>query len=157
MATMNLFRIPIRGWRKCVHEAAAFESRGEYAAAWLIDDASSVAWWFRNDPAVFRIPTPIGNFEADFMYFVDRGGQTAYGVLEIKSDVFWDGPGSDAQIKANAAREWVRAVNEARATVPWEFAVVLDQDAIAAASLEALRDMALLRYPTAPEVIDPGV
>lgn len=153
---MSFFRIPIRGWRKCVHEAAAFESRGEYATAILIDDAAAVAWWFRNDPAIFRIPTPIGNFEPDFVYCVERGGQATYGILEVKSDIYWDGPHSDAQVKANAAREWVRTVNASGGGIPWEFAVVLDQDAITAASLEALRNVALLRYPAAPEAVGPG-
>ena len=78
-----------------------------------------------------------------------------YGILEVKSDVFWDGPGSDARVKADAAREWVRTVNPATATVQWEFAIVLDQDAIVAASLEALRTVALLRYPDAIETLVP--
>ena len=100
---MNLFRIPIRGWTKCVHDAAAFESRGEYAVAHLIDDAATVVWWVRNDPAIFRIPTPIGYFEPDFLYLVERGGPPTYGILEVKADVFWDGLGFDARVKADAA------------------------------------------------------
>ena len=152
---MNLFRIPIRGWTKCVHDAAAFESRGEYAVAHLIDDAATVVWWVRNDPAIFRIPTPIGYFEPDFLYLVERGGPPTYGILEVKADVFWDGLGSDARVKADAAREWVRTVNPATAIVQWEFASVLDQDAIDAASIEALRTVALLRYPDAIETLVP--
>ena len=74
---MNMFRIPIGGWNKCLHEAAAFESRGEYAAATILDSAAVVDWWFRNDPARFRIPTPVGNFEPNFVYHAnavaDRG------------------------------------------------------------------------------------
>ncbi|MYD85693.1 MAG: hypothetical protein F4Y14_05645 [Acidobacteria bacterium] len=154
---MSLFRIPIRGWNKCVHEAVAFDSRGEYAVACLLDDAATVAWWVRNDPAIFRIPTPIGNFEPDFVYFAQRGSQPTYGILEVKSDVFWDGPGSDARVKANAAKEWVRTVNAAGATVPWEFAIVLDQDAIEAASVEALRNIALDRHPDAIEATGLGM
>ncbi len=146
---MRLFRIPIRGWKKCVHEAAAFESRGEYAAACLMDDATTVEWWLRNDPPIFRIPTPIGSFEPDFIYFAERGGRPTYGILEVKADVYWDGPGSDARVKAHAAREWARTVDAAGATVLWEFAIVLDQDAIGATSLEALRNVALSRYPDA--------
>ena len=152
---MSLFRIPIRGWTKCVHEAAAFESRGEYAVAHLIDDSATVVWWVRNDPAIFRIPTPIGYFEPDFLYLVERGGPPTYGILEVKADVFWDGPGSDARVKADAAREWVRAANAAAATIQWEVAIALDQDAIAAASLEALHTVALLRYPDAIETVVP--
>jgi hypothetical protein len=144
---VSYYRIPIRGWRQCVHEAAAFESRGEYAAAVLLDEAADVRWWFRNDPVIFKLPSPIGNFEPDFVYFADRDGRSAYGVLEVKSDIFWDGPGSDAQVKAGAALEWTRTVNNAGATVPWEFAVVLDQDAITATSLEGLRKAALVSCP----------
>ena len=121
-----------------------------------MDDSAAVTWWVRNDPAIFRIPTPIGNFEPDFLYLVERDGHMGYGILEVKSDVFWDGPGSDARVKANSAREWVRAVNAAAKIVPWEFAIVLDQDAISAASLEALRDIALLRYPDAINAAGPG-
>ena len=144
---MSHFRIPIRGWRKCVHAAAAFEGRGEYAAACLIDDARPIAWWVRNDPAIFRIPTPIGNFEPDFLYCVERNTQAVYGILEVKADVFWNDPFSEAQVKAQAAREWVRTVNAANTGVRWEFAIVLDQDAIEAESLEALRRVALVQYP----------
>ena len=73
----------------------------------------------------------------------------------MKADVFWDGPGSDARVKADAAREWVRTANAAAATVQWEVAIALDQDAIAAASLEALHTVALLRYPDAIETVVP--
>jgi len=144
---MTLSRIPIRGWKRCVHEAAAFESHGEYAAATLLDDSTSIEWWMRNDPPSFRIPTPMGNFEPDFLYQVARKGQTIFGVLEVKSDIFWDGEGSEARVKANAAVEWVRAVNVAAPETQWEFGEVLDQDAINVSSFEELRNVALLRFP----------
>jgi restriction endonuclease len=144
---MILNRIPIRGWRKCVYEAAAFDTKGEFAAASLLDDSTVIIWWFRNDPPRLRIPTPIGYFEPDFVYLVCRMGKESVGVLEVKGDIFWDGPDSEARIKANAAVEWVRVTNEAMAETAWEFAVVLDQDAIQAASFEAMLSSALLRFP----------
>jgi hypothetical protein len=150
---MTYFRIPIRGWKKCVHEAAAFESGGEYAAAVLLDSAKAVVWWLRNDPPILKIPSPTGNLEPDFVYRIDRKDREVYGVLEVKSDVFWDGPGSEAQVKANAAREWARAVNKAKWPASWEFAVVLDQEALAASSFEALREDALIREPAEPGAV----
>ena len=144
---MSLFRIPIRGWRKCVHEAAAFDSKGEYAAAVLLDDAAIITWWLRNDPPDLRIPTPIGFFEPDFVYCARQGGQQIFVVLEVKSDIFWDGEGSEARVKAGAACEWVRAMNEAGSDIRWDFAVVMDQDALKAPSLEALLRIALVHMP----------
>lgn len=151
---MTLFRVPIRGWRKCVHEAAAFDSQGEYGAATLLDDAGVILWWFRNDPAIFRIPSPAGNFEPDFVYCANRGGRQVFGALEVKSDIFWDGPGSDARIKAAAAGEWIRTINEAGPPVAWELAVVLDQEALTVRSLEELLSVALVRFrePAEPTV-----
>lgn len=148
---MTLFRVPIRGWRKCVHEAAAFDSAGEYGAATLLDDAGVISWWFRNDPAIFKIPSPSGNFEPDFVYRANRGGREIFGALEVKSDIFWDGPGSDARIKAAAAGEWIRTINKAGPPVAWELAVVLDQEALTVRSLEELLSVALVRFPEPPE------
>jgi hypothetical protein len=149
---MTLFRVPIRGWKQCVHESVAFESAGEYAAANLLDDAAVVLWWFRNDPPIFRIPSPAGNFEPDFVYRATRDGQEVFGALEVKSDIFWDGPGSDARVKAAAAGEWIRTINEARPEVPWELAVVLDQEALAVHSFEELLKGALVRFPEHPSL-----
>jgi hypothetical protein len=145
---MNMFRIPISGWRKCLHEAAAFEGRGEYAAATILDNAAAVEWWFRNDPALFRIPTPVGNFEPDFVYLAKHSKDPVYGLLEIKGEIFWDGEGSDPRIKSEAACRWVEAANGAPSQGPqWEFAVVLDTDALEAGSLEELRRNALVAGP----------
>jgi hypothetical protein len=47
---MKLRRIPIKGWKRCVHESASFESAGEFKAACLLDDSSEIEWWLRNDP-----------------------------------------------------------------------------------------------------------
>lgn len=144
----SMYRIPISGWRQCLHEAAAFEGQGEYAAATILDNASVVDWWFRNDPVRFRIPTPVGNFEPDFVYCAKRGPSVSYGVLEVKGEIFWDGEGSDPRVKSDAARRWVGAANAAGGDRPsWEFAVVLDTDALAAGSLEELRRVALVAAP----------
>lgn len=144
---MTAFRIPIGGWRKCVHQAAAFESRGEYATAIILDNSAAVQWWFRNDPVVLRLPTPIGNFEPDFVYLRIEEGIETYGLLEVKGGIFWDGEGSDSRIKSEAACRWIEATASAEAARTWEFAVVLDVDAIAAGSLEELRANALVGAP----------
>lgn len=144
---MSLRGVPIRGWKRCVHEAAAFDSQGEYAAATLLDDATAIVWWLRNDPPLLKIPSPIGNFEPDFVYLVKRTGRLSLGVLEIKNDVLWDGEGSSARVKAKAAGEWAKAQTEAAADTVWEVATVLDQDALDAASFEEMRKNALLRFP----------
>lgn len=133
-----LRRVPITGWQRCIHEAASFESRGEYKAACLIDAAADVEWWIRNDPAIFKISTPVGHFEPDFLYRVRRSDFYAMGVLEIKGAIFWNGEGSNPRIQADAACEWVSAIKKASAGQLWEFAAVLDQDACEAVSLEAM-------------------
>jgi hypothetical protein len=140
---VRLYRIPIQGWRKCIHAAAAFESKGEYAAAILLDESRDVTWWMRNDPAILRIPTPAGFLEPDFVYLRETAGTRIQGMLEIKGDVFWDGEGSDARIKSRAACEWVRAANRAAPQCPWTFAVVLDEDAVRSDSLEGLLRVSL--------------
>lgn len=144
---MTHYRIPIGGWRKSVHESAAFDSRGEYCVAGILDEAASVVWWFRNDPPVLRIPTPLTYLEPDFVYLAERKRKRTYGALEVKGGIFWNGEDSDAQIKARSACQWTRAVNEAGPEIPWEFAVVLDQDAESAKSLEELHRAAVTIYP----------
>jgi hypothetical protein len=144
----RLRRVPISGWKRCVHEAASFESPGEYKTACLLDDAAGVEWWLRNDPVLFTIPTPVGNFEPDFLYRLQRSsGNAAMGILEIKGEIFWDGEGSMARIKADTACEWVRALRQTDATPDWQFAVVLEQDAFEANSLQALLANAQRHFP----------
>ena len=65
---MSLRRIPIKGWKKNVHVAAAFDTPGEYATACVLDSSTAIEWWLRNDPAQMRVPTPVGFFEPDFVY-----------------------------------------------------------------------------------------
>jgi hypothetical protein len=144
---LTLRRIPIGGWVKCVHEAAAFESKGEFSAATLLDTSQAIIWWLRNDPPVIRIPSPLGWFEPDFVYLAARGKDAIYGLLEVKGEVFWDGEGSEARVKAAAATEWVEALDAAGPRIKWEFAVVLDQDAINAKSFEGLVRCSLAMMP----------
>ena len=144
---MTLRRVPISGWQRCVHDAAAFESKGEFKAACLLDVANDVEWWLRNDPPLFRIPTPVGYFEPDFVYRVRRFNEAKMGVLEIKGEIFWDGDGSIARVKAAAACAWVGAIRESEAAELWEFAVVLEQDAHEANSLDAMLANAQRRSP----------
>lgn len=134
----KLRRMPIGGWERCVHEAASFESAGEYKAACLLDVANGVEWWLRNDPAIFKIPTPVGYFEPDFVYRTTRSNQSSTGIVEIKGEIFWSGEGSLARIKAESACAWVKAVRESGLSEKWEFAVVLEQDALEANSLESM-------------------
>jgi hypothetical protein len=133
----SLRRVPISGWQRCAHEAASFESKGEYKAATLLDVAMHVEWWIRNDPVILKIATPIGNFEPDFIYRIRRGEVWVMGILEIKGSIFWNGEGSGPRIHADAACEWVSAIKNADAG-NWEFAAVLDQDAWNADSLDAM-------------------
>ena len=139
---MNLRRIPISGWKRCVHSCAVFDSEGEFHAADLLDKSAAVEWWLRNDPSIFKISTPAGDFEPDFLYSAKRGSSDVFGILEIKGGIFWNGPDSLARIKSGAARKWVASVNRNSAQ-KWEYAIALDVDALSANSLEELRRNAL--------------
>jgi hypothetical protein len=145
----SAFRIPVSGWAKCVHEAAAFESKGEYATALILDGAAGIVWWLRNDQPLLRLPTPVGDFEPDFVYLRRERGVDTFGIIEVKGDIFWDGDGSNPRVKANAACRWVEAVLKSEGAPRWEFAVVLDVDAETVGSLEELRSVAVSRAPDA--------
>ncbi len=124
---MSLFRVPIRGWKKCVYEACLFDTSPEYHAATLLDGDLSVAWWFRNEPVILRIPTPAGYLEPDFVYCVEaRGvGKKCVCVLEVKGEHLWNGPGSSARIKALGAAAWAKAITDAQIEPSWMFYEVL--------------------------------
>lgn len=139
---VKLRRIPISGWRRCLHQAASFESEGEFCAAKLLDAADGVDWWLRNDPHVFRIPTPAGYFEPDFLYRRTIAGVTRVGILEVKGEVFWGEPGSPPRIKSSTARAWVRSIETSTHSQKWSFALVLDQDATEAKSFDDLLSVA---------------
>lgn len=130
-------RQPIVGWKRCTHEMANFDTRGEFHVAALADRAN-VHWWMRNDPAQLRVPTPIGFYGPDFV--VKRSDPGGILLLEVKRAELWDSPDSDARIKAAAADAYCSEVALATSE-NWEHWVVLDEDAKAANSLEELFDL----------------
>lgn len=141
---VSLRRVLIRGWQRCVHVAASFESGGEFKAACLLDSSSAIEWWLRNDPPLMKIPTPAGNLEPDFVYQLTTGTR---GALEVKGEVFWDGQGSVPRIKSAAACAWAAAANTASGGSGWEFAVVLEQDVLSSSTFEGLKQIAQEKYP----------
>lgn len=142
-----LRRIPIQGWTRCVHHAAPFDSEGEFRAACLLDSAETVDWWLRNDPAIFKLPTPAGFFEPDFIYRRIKDGEARLSILEVKGDIFWDPEDSIARIKSKAACSWVSAIEASAYPEKWSFALVIDQDALSAQTLEGLLAVARERSP----------
>lgn len=136
--TKSSVRVPIAGWKKCVHAAARFDTEGEYIVARTLDQSESVDWWCRNDPPRVRIPTPIGWFEPDFLYRTVDG---VNGVLEIKADILWSPTGSDARIKSHAAKRWTETLNVVEGQ-RWSYALVIDDDARDKGSLEQLLEVA---------------
>jgi hypothetical protein len=140
-------RVPIAGWKRCVHEAASFDTPAEFHAACLVDDSPEVEWWFRNEPAQVRIPTPVGGFEPDLVY----GRRTTDGIeiclLEVKGEFLWDGEGSKPRIQASTACEWVRAIRSTGKGPQWSFAMILEQDVLEASSLAAMVKNARSRFP----------
>jgi hypothetical protein len=139
----SLRRLPIEGWTRCTHEAAAFESGGEYRVARALDSSAAIDWWCRNDPPRFRIPTPVGYYEPDFlaMQAGDGGGL----VIEVKGASWWEPPDSDPRVKARAADAWCRALSTAGATPRWFHHVVLDVDTERVMSVEDLARYAVNR------------
>ena len=136
---------PYGGWRRCLVDLAVFETLGELRAARALDASTDVNWWLRNDPVVFRIDTPVGGFEPDFLY--ERAKNPIRGILEIKGDFLWDGPQSKDRRKAQAACSWTEAGNAASTGPPWEFALVIDDDVPGAPHIDALRAVACSRVP----------
>jgi hypothetical protein len=143
---MSLFRVPIRGWKKCVHEAALFDTSPEFHAANILDSEKSVVWWMRNEPVKVRIPTPAGYLEPDFVYMTVSGGQKKMCLLEVKGEHLWNGPGSAARIKAAGAAAWAKAISDAQLDTIWQFHEVLGQDVKAAMTLGAMLDQAVVRF-----------
>ncbi|MDD1449784.1 hypothetical protein NHF48_000735 [Sphingomonas sp. H160509] len=143
---MSFVRVPIKGWSKCVYEAASFESNPEYCAAKLLDADSSVIWWLRNDPVRLRIPSPAGFLEPDFLYSKTINGRQVIAVLEVKGEHLWNGPGSVARIKAAGAKAWARAIAEAKVDPEWHFHEVLGQDVESSHTLASMLDKAVLSF-----------
>lgn len=130
-------RQPVAGWQKCAHDAANFDTAGEFHVAGLID-MGNVDWWMRNDPAQIRLATPIGFYGPDFVVSVD--GTSGLILLEVKRADFWKSPESDARIKSKAADAYCSEVSSATDS-SWQHWVVLDEDAKAARSFEELNDL----------------
>ncbi len=143
---MTLFRVPINGWKRSVYEAVLFDSSPEYHAAKLLDNDKSVVWWFRNEPVKVRIPTPAGYLEPDFVYLVEQNGFQKMGLLEVKGEHLWNGPGSAPRIKAAGAVAWARAIREAQIEPVWEFHEVLGQDVVSSNTLGSMLNVAVERF-----------
>jgi len=137
----NLYRLPISGWKRCVHDAAAFDSDGEYRVAWILDHSPDVEWWVRNDPPRLRIPTPIGNYEPDFVATLRINGKEATTIIEVKGGIFWAPDDSDPRLKARSADLWCNAVNGSDAGSFWQHWVVLDSDVRKAINITDLADV----------------
>jgi hypothetical protein len=146
---MSLYRVPIGGWTRCVYSAAAFESAAEFHAAKILDDDMTVSWWLRNDPVQFRVPTPAGYLEPDFLYLIQTSKAKRMRILEVKGEHLWNGPGSTARIKATGAVAWAKAISEAKIEPLWEFHEVLGQDVESSLTLGAMLSNAVAHFEVA--------
>lgn len=138
-------RRPYSGWTRCLVDFAVFDTLPELLVARALDGSTDVRWWLRNDPVVFRIDTPVGAFEPDFLY--ERANEPIRGILEVKADFLWDGPNSKERRKAEAACSWTTAVNGASDGTRWEFALVIADDIAESPHIDALRAVAQSRVP----------
>lgn len=143
----RLRRVPVKlPWRKCLQDTARFDSLGEVYAARVLDDASEIAWWARNDPARVKLQTPIGGYWPDFVAQLAESGGLL--LVEIKGWDFWVPSDSDPRVKAKAADEWASTINESDHPLTAEHLVVLDVDAQDAGSLDDLRRVAVNKTTT---------
>jgi hypothetical protein len=71
-------------------------------------------------------------------------------VLELKGEHLWNGPGSEARIKAQSATKWAEAVHLTGVDPIWEFHAVLGQDAMQAYTLTAMLANACARFEVPP-------
>lgn len=131
-------RLPIGPWSRGAHEAYLFDTPNEFLAARILDQTDGVSLWLRNDPPSFVIPTPVGNFEPDFLYVRAKSGATSNGMLEIKGEFLYEAPEQKDPIKVRAACEWVQRANAGGADPRWEFAMVFDADVPSCVSLADL-------------------
>ena len=142
--TQSYFRLPFGGWSRCAYEAAAFETKGEYSVASTLDVDTEVVWWLRNDPAQLRVPTPAGFMEPDFLVATGANNViSGFLLLEIKGGFLWDGPGSEARVKAQAAVNWANAVNQIDSHRPWSVSIVLDEDIARGITLGQLKNLSV--------------
>jgi superfamily II DNA or RNA helicase len=119
-------RMPIGGWKRCVHFAVPFDAYHEFTVARCIDRCGEVDWWLRNLPNLLTLDTPAGRYSPDFAVFLNVGGKRI--LLEVKGDVFAGSGESTAQQKKRAAELWCDAVSKA-STNTWEYWFLLDSDA----------------------------
>jgi superfamily II DNA or RNA helicase len=119
-------RMPIRGWKRCVHEAVPFDVFHELSIARCIDRCSEVGWWFRNLPGILSLDTPAGRYSPDFAIFITTSTKNI--LLEVKGDIFAQGTNSEAIVKKNASELWCETVSSVSKT-PWEYWFLLDRDA----------------------------
>ena len=132
-------RIPLFGWKKSVHEAAAFDNSPEFALARVLDRDNTVDWWARNDPYRFGIVTPVGGYRPDFL-FQDVIGNVV--IVEVKGANFWRPIDSDPRVKALAADAWCETVNAVVGAGSWAHWVILDADV---PTLESVGDFQSVR------------
>ncbi len=125
-------RIPITGWRRSVHLAVPLDVRPEFSIARILDRDDEVEWWARNDPPRLRIPTPVGNYEPDFVVRTKDGRMM---ILEVKGANHWKPPDSDPRVKARATDAWCAAASQPPGAEQWLHVVALDADIEQAATL----------------------
>jgi hypothetical protein len=115
-----------------------FDSWQEAKTARLLD-RSGVSWWVRNQPRRFRIETPAGMLNPDFIaQFDELDGTVEVLLLEVKGDIFWQPPDSPARRKAKSAQRWV-AQQSALSQVRWTFGIATESVVDAVSSWEELR------------------
>jgi superfamily II DNA or RNA helicase len=123
------------GWARSVHAAYSFDSFEELLMAWMLDHSSSIEWWWRNQPRIFRLNTPAGTYSPDFILRSDNGENQ---LLEIKGAIFWDTPDSDSRLKAASALRWTSAESRV-SNRTWTYSVVLDEDLTRFQSWDSMR------------------
>ena len=134
---------PFSGWTRSLFDAIPFDQVNELKIAKIIDRAEEVTWWFRNLPGMITLPTPAGNYSPDFAIFFSVNDMNV--LLEIKGDIYYGSESGDANIKANAAREWCRVQSDARGK-PYQYWFLLDSDADKCMTFDDIRDNADI-YP----------
>ena len=131
--------IPFKGWTRSIFEAVPFDQVNELKIGKIIDRSFEVTWWFRNLPGMITLPTPAGNYSPDFAIFFSVDNLNV--LLEIKGDIYYGKEDADATIKANAAKEWCRALTEA-SKKPWQYWFLLDSDADICNTFDDIRENA---------------
>jgi len=131
--------IPFGGWTRSIFESIPFDQVNELKIAKIIDRSVEVTWWFRNLPGMITLPTPAGNYSPDFAIFFNVNNTNI--LLEIKGDIYYGNESGDANIKANAAKEWCRA-QSASSGSSWQYWFLLDSDADICDTFDDIRENA---------------